>query len=603
MHPKVFISYSWSSGQHEIRVKKLADRLISDGIDVIFDKYDLKPGNDKFYFMEKIHSDPSIDHVLVICDEEYTRKANARKGGAGNETSIYSPMIYNHPEQTKIIPIVCEFVNGYPCIPVLMENLIWFDLSSEVAIEENWNRLVSFIHQKQIYKKPMLGKVPSRIVHDETIYDVFNKTIPYNNKKIASPKPDELWRVVSVARLPERSVLFFWKSKVYIKQWCWSENTIKILSTENNFNSNVFSVYLKDPASQMFTFFKSPRPFYGGNIIPLPSEKGESFFLHDSLVVSRWFLEDLSPRYHIIRVFSVAADRHIVHQKAPIEFIDLSPQKVSSKKYPYPLFGDEYAASYSNKLDVLAYTSLQFLENKKIDRKIIFWKKEFNEVDMENNSLDSSGMSYIKNLEWSPSHSLLYIGTELAPRIYDFENKTLINIESEDNWSFYKSICAWHPTKAVFATPTYLQNEGRYYFRLELINEMGERIATNEKLHNRDIQCVHWSPSGQYIATGSLDCTVSIWDLTNDRVYTIQGNPDSELYKVEFSPDSQRLCVCGLNSLNSITVWDFLGTKKLATFQGYAKKNQNTIWHNESYRIAFEQDDQTLSMAELQFNN
>ena len=37
--PKVFISYSWSSASNTV---SLAERLSSDGVDVILDKWELK---------------------------------------------------------------------------------------------------------------------------------------------------------------------------------------------------------------------------------------------------------------------------------------------------------------------------------------------------------------------------------------------------------------------------------------------------------------------------------------------------------------------------------------------------------------------------------
>ena len=43
--PKVFISYSWA--QNKERVLDPADRLLSDGVEVIIDEYDFKEGNDK----------------------------------------------------------------------------------------------------------------------------------------------------------------------------------------------------------------------------------------------------------------------------------------------------------------------------------------------------------------------------------------------------------------------------------------------------------------------------------------------------------------------------------------------------------------------------
>jgi len=88
--PKVFLSYSWSSTQHKDKVKEWADRLISDGIEVTIDIYDLKEGHDKNAFMEKMVSDEDISHVLIICDTPYVQKANERMAGVGTESQIIS---------------------------------------------------------------------------------------------------------------------------------------------------------------------------------------------------------------------------------------------------------------------------------------------------------------------------------------------------------------------------------------------------------------------------------------------------------------------------------------------------------------------------------
>lgn len=40
--PKVFISYSWTTPEHEQRVLDIATELVESGIDAILDKWDLK---------------------------------------------------------------------------------------------------------------------------------------------------------------------------------------------------------------------------------------------------------------------------------------------------------------------------------------------------------------------------------------------------------------------------------------------------------------------------------------------------------------------------------------------------------------------------------
>ena len=59
-HPKLFISYSWTSPEHEEWVLTLAEELVEAGVDVILDKWDLKEGNDAYAFMEKMVVDPNI---------------------------------------------------------------------------------------------------------------------------------------------------------------------------------------------------------------------------------------------------------------------------------------------------------------------------------------------------------------------------------------------------------------------------------------------------------------------------------------------------------------------------------------------------------------
>ena len=93
-NPKVFISYSWSSPEHEQRVLNIAKELVENGVDTIIDKWSLREGDDADAFMEQMVSDPDIQKVLIICDKMYSEKSDKRKGGAGTETQIISRKIY-----------------------------------------------------------------------------------------------------------------------------------------------------------------------------------------------------------------------------------------------------------------------------------------------------------------------------------------------------------------------------------------------------------------------------------------------------------------------------------------------------------------------------
>src|SRR5439155_18031704 len=83
---RVFISYSWDSDVHKDWVREFADKLATNGIDIILDQYDLRIGEDRFQFMET--SVRQADAVLCVCTPAYVSKANGRSAGVGVETSL-----------------------------------------------------------------------------------------------------------------------------------------------------------------------------------------------------------------------------------------------------------------------------------------------------------------------------------------------------------------------------------------------------------------------------------------------------------------------------------------------------------------------------------
>jgi hypothetical protein len=168
--PKVFISYSWTTPQHKNRVRLLAERLIQDGVEVVLDIYDLKEGHDKYSFMERMVTDSNITHVLVICDRLYAQKADAKKSGVGTESQIISKEVYEKVNQSKFIPLVCEFSeNGEPCLPVFFKSRIWMDFSSLESENENWERLIRLLFGKPEHQRPVLGRPPAYVTSNQSI--------------------------------------------------------------------------------------------------------------------------------------------------------------------------------------------------------------------------------------------------------------------------------------------------------------------------------------------------------------------------------------------------------------------------------------------------
>jgi hypothetical protein len=167
--PRVFVSYSWSSASHELWVVELAEKLRTDGVDVVLDKWDLKEGQDKYAFMEKMVTDRHVVKVLAICDAQYAQKADARKGGVGTESQIISKEVYEKADQTKFIAVVCEVDPvGKPCLPAFLGSRIYIDFSSAEKYNDNYPMLVRCIFNKPLYEKPPLGTPPAYI-NEETL--------------------------------------------------------------------------------------------------------------------------------------------------------------------------------------------------------------------------------------------------------------------------------------------------------------------------------------------------------------------------------------------------------------------------------------------------
>jgi hypothetical protein len=208
MKPKTFISYSWTSQSHQNQIIEWAERLVADGVDVILDVFDLKEGQDKYTFMERMVTDPSVTHVLVICDKTYSEKADARKAGVGTESQIISKEVYDKVEQSKFIPVIAEVdMNGEPYLPTFFKTRIWIDFSSPENVNENWERLIRLLYGKPLHEKPTLGKPPVYITDDNSSpaspargkYESLKQAILKEKRGVANYRRDFLDACISYA--------------------------------------------------------------------------------------------------------------------------------------------------------------------------------------------------------------------------------------------------------------------------------------------------------------------------------------------------------------------------------------------------------------------
>ncbi len=157
--PKVFISYSQSSPEHQQWVAELGNDLCRKGVKIFCDIFDLKGGQDINFYMQKICY-PEIDKVLLICDKTYAEKANERRGGVGAEIKIATSTLCD-PLQTRFLPIIRETTaEGIPYLPLYCEGMKYINFSQDNQYEEKLNELLREIFDEPYYRKAPLGNRP-----------------------------------------------------------------------------------------------------------------------------------------------------------------------------------------------------------------------------------------------------------------------------------------------------------------------------------------------------------------------------------------------------------------------------------------------------------
>ena len=164
--PKIFISYSWSSPDHQDWVESLSENLVADGIEIVLDIWELREGDDAHAFMERMVNDISVTKIIMIIDNKYTERANSREGGVGTESTILSNELYTVKDKNKIVAVIAE---PNAKTPTFYAGRIYVDLSDQYIYVDEYEKLVRWAYGKYKREKPKtIGKPPSFITFDDS---------------------------------------------------------------------------------------------------------------------------------------------------------------------------------------------------------------------------------------------------------------------------------------------------------------------------------------------------------------------------------------------------------------------------------------------------
>lgn len=208
--PTVFISYSHDSKEHKIWVYDLAKKLMENGIEVIFDQWDLGYGDDVPKFMER--SLVKADRVLMICTEKYVHKANEGVGGVGYEAMIVTGELVTDLGTSKFIPVIRQKNGPHPLRPKSVSTRKFVDFRDEANFGQNFGELLRELHEAPPIGKPPLGKSP--YVKVPSIPEVPEEEVSEKKSKLVLDF-DNVEKIFSIAQdAAKRGEVLRWRSLV-----------------------------------------------------------------------------------------------------------------------------------------------------------------------------------------------------------------------------------------------------------------------------------------------------------------------------------------------------------------------------------------------------
>lgn len=161
--PRVFISYTKTSDAHAAWVQDLAEWLLAHGVEARLDVWDLSPGMDVAQWMS--NELDLADRVLLICNDEYARRADRRHGGVGWEIRLVQGVLLgsqvDNPD--KFVPIVrtTDVAQGSPGFLRSAYALHWPPEMTDA--KEDAARQSLLKHLFRLRTKPPIGQPPDYV--------------------------------------------------------------------------------------------------------------------------------------------------------------------------------------------------------------------------------------------------------------------------------------------------------------------------------------------------------------------------------------------------------------------------------------------------------
>ena len=105
---------------------------------------------------------------------------------------------------------------------------------------------------------------------------------------------------------------------------------------------------------------------------------------------------------------------------------------------------------------------------------------------------------------------------------------------------------------------------------IEELSDSDDSIAVITQLgHSGSIDSVSYSPDGRYIASGSADASIKLWDAASGRLIRTFIGHSGNITAITFSPNGKYLASASWD--RTIKMWDVASDKEITTFTGHSR--------------------------------